>query len=775
MERYKRLAVFVGILLSLLFIHGVYGYFTDLTEPAVNQFRVKETTSYRVIHQLRDVDGVHYTVAFDETYEVPIGTPVSPEVTPYTGFTSPERQTVILNSFDLTTITYSYERVLVSLTITDPQFVTTATSTGYYAYGTEIHLIADATNNLGNPFVQWTNGVTSSDYTFTLLEDTTIGPDYAASYYVSFVPDNGDTIAPIRVIENTAVGSLPVATKDDCTCTTGDYHARGCTEVYKFEGWYLEPTFNTQVNESFVPTQDTTLYAKWNKIYFAEDGPVNFEGTNFIDTGVQMFNTLNAEKNFIVTFTVVSNNGYTSGDRGTIFTDMNEVAEPFPGVHFFTLGNTKYTMNVNILGNKVKDATTGYITGQSVVIKKVNGYIYYSYDGGPFVLINNFTDFDAYFDNHATFGAGTNASGNPYRYFKGTLSNMSVELIDPDSYTLHFDPNGGSGMMIDQNVLVGKTVEISANTFTYEDYKFSEWNTEPDGSGTSYTNHESIYNIASVGDVVTLYAQWIPATHYYVHFDANGGSGDMANQRFTYEGAPASLNANEFTKTDYMFMGWNTAADGSGTPYDDQAMIQDLSNIPDDVVTLYAQWMRIAYQHVGDAVFDGTSATFINTGVTFYSDQTEMEKDFIIRFTFKSVDSDVFTYTPKQPTLINCKNEASSAYPGFNIRINSETSTAVISPTSRWGGNTQNNPKNGVQTANAPIEFVYKRTGGVITLQYSYAGFESDVLTLYDQSSWTLDAYFNDPVAFGGYFDDQHNPGRFFKGTLSDMLILVDD
>lgn len=39
--------------------------------------------------------------------------------------------------------------------------------------------------------------------------------------------------------------------------------------------------------------------------------------------------------------------------------------------------------------------------------------------------------FSAYFNVPVTFGAGLDGSGNPFRYFKGTLSNMEI-LIEPD-------------------------------------------------------------------------------------------------------------------------------------------------------------------------------------------------------------------------------------------------------------------------------------------------------------------------------------------------------
>ena len=248
----------------------------------------------------------------------------------------------------------------------------------------------------------------------------------------------------------------------------------------------------------------------------------------------------------------------------------------------------------------------------------------------------------------------------------------------------------------------------------------------------------------------------------------------MADQRFIVDGNSKPLSENEFTRTNYVFKGWNTSPDGTGTHYDDLESVRNLSTTDGDIVTLYADWWKIEYSHPGTSVFDGTINTFIDTGVNIFS-STNINKDFEIRFTFNSVDSDIFTVSPTQPTMFNAKDESNNKYPGFNVRFNNNNRTKLY-PTSRWGGNgSTNTPSTGVDVANAPIEFIYKRHNGVITMQYSYEGFTSQEYTLITQSNWNLNQPFVTNVAFGGYFDGTNTPGRFFKGTLSDMIIIMDD
>lgn len=91
-------------------------------------------------------------------------------------------------------------------------------------------------------------------------------------------------------------------------------------------------------------------------------------------------------------------------------------------------------------------------------------------------------------------------------------------------------------------------------------------------------------------------AQWTANT-YTVQFDANGGTGTMGSQSFTYDDNPIALSANIFTRTGYNFTGWNTADDGTGTPYADKAEVKNLTAEPNGVVTLFAQWEEKQLTH----------------------------------------------------------------------------------------------------------------------------------------------------------------------------------
>lgn len=689
---------------SLLVIQGIYSYITKKTESLENTLTVTQEATCTVIHEFMDLNGTTYSEhSRNNINDLQIGDIIQPPVLDVEGFEAPQVQSVTIDKFS-NTVTYRYIRKQYTLTINNSTYVTTTTPSGTYYYGQTIHLVADATDGNGNPFVKWSNNETNPDYTFQLTKNTTIKPLYDETYIITYVPNNGSSSFTEEVIQTEPINTFPDVEYNDCSGGTGTYEQQGCTYVYKLLGWYKDSNFTNKVAESFVPTEDTTLYAKWNKVYFRNDGPVVFDGDDIIYTDVFLYNAENANKDFIVTFTVDDYTGYNPTNnkdkRATIFQDMNE-HDPYLGVQFFHDDNSYY-LNVNSSANnadRVKDPNTGYTTGQKVILKRENGIVSYSYDDGlTFTSTVNFSNFTAYFDYPATFGAGLDANKNPWRYLIGTLSDMSVEIIEPPTYT--------------------------------------------------------------------------------IHYDANGGTGSMNNQEFTYNDPAEPLTANTFTRTNYVFKGWNTAADGSGTHYDNEEEVRNLSNIDDDVVTLYAEWWKIEFIRTGDVVFDGTANTFIDTGLNIFS-STNIDKDFEIRFTFKSVDSDQMQYITgkqKQPTIFNAKDESNSTYPGMNVRFSGNITT--ITPTYRWGGSTTN--VGNIAVSNKPIEFIYRRKSNnnnekIITIEYKYNNYDSGERTTINQSSWSLNQPFATNVAFGGYFDGSNQPGRFFKGTLADISIIMEE
>lgn len=73
------------------------------------------------------------------------------------------------------------------------------------------------------------------------------------------------------------------------------------------------------------------------------------------------------------------------------------------------------------------------------------------------------------------------------------------------TYSISYEPNGGSGSMPNGSKTYGADYSIAANGFTAPtNYQFNGWNTEANGSGDSYSAGSSYSTNANL----TLYAQW---------------------------------------------------------------------------------------------------------------------------------------------------------------------------------------------------------------------------------------------------------------------------
>lgn len=124
--------------------------------------------------------------------------------------------------------------------------------------------------------------------------------------------------------------------------------------------------------------------------------------------------------------------------------------------------------------------------------------------------------------------------------------------------------------------------------FTNPGYTFSGWNTSADGTGTPYADGTTY----SFGADLYLYAQW---TENRVTFHENATPSDGVTS--TQLGAsPTNLDTFSsltpgFSNPGYAFTGWNTAFDGSGSPYADGSTY----NFTAGSTSLYAQWSPLTY------------------------------------------------------------------------------------------------------------------------------------------------------------------------------------
>ncbi len=190
------------------------------------------------------------------------------------------------------------------------------------------------------------------------------------------------------------------------------------------------------------------------------------------------------------------------------------------------------------------------------------------------------------------------------------LTGGSYVVIPQQSklYFLTFNANSGTGSMNTQVFPLGVSQAILYNTFTKNGYSFAGWNESADNSGTAYAEGEILTLTANK----QLFAQWT-VNHYTVSYHSNGGDGSMADQNFTF-GIPQDLDICSLSKEGYIFNGWNTKPDGTGTSYADNYTLSASEDLD-----LYAQWIPEEYT----VTFIANNGTTDQTSQTFYRDQSQ--------------------------------------------------------------------------------------------------------------------------------------------------------
>jgi len=209
-----------------------------------------------------------------------------------------------------------------------------------------------------------------------------------------------------------------------------------------------------------------------------------------------------------------------------------------------------------------------------------------------------------------TFSGWSTTLTGSVDYADGALCTLTDEAITlyavwtAEHYDITFNANGGTGTITAQEFETGIPETLTLNTtITRTGYMFSGWSTTTTGA-VEYANGAS-YTIGS--DDVTLYAVWT-AEHNDVSFNANGGTGTITAQDFTY-GVAQNLTLNTtITRTGYAFSGWSTTTTGS-VEYADGASY----TIGSDDVTLYAVWTA---EH-NDVTFNANGGTGTITAQDF--------------------------------------------------------------------------------------------------------------------------------------------------------------
>ncbi len=267
------------------------------------------------------------------------------------------------------------------------------------------------------------------------------------------------------------------------------------------------------------------------------------------------------------------------------------------GYFYFYAGGVCGSIDSNILQSTI---TNCYNTGSVTVSVTGSGYGNI-YVGGVCGLASSATITNCYNTGSVT-GSGT---GVQYLYVGG-VSGYNYDGTITNCYWLTGTASTGIG---DDGGTSDKVESKSAKEFASgevawllnSDQEDGPWRQTLSGGNDNYPTLDS-----TQGKVFQVMLDY---TDYY------------CNGSFTIPASPSRLG--------YTFNGWNTAADGAGTSYEEGAEVSNLDDEPNGTVTLYAQWTANEYT----VQFDPNGGEGEMTGQDFTYDETE------------SLTTNIFTHT----------------------------------------------------------------------------------------------------------------------------------
>ena len=242
--------------------------------------------------------------------------------------------------------------------------------------------------------------------------------------------------------------------------------------------------------------------------------------------------------------------------------------------------------------------------------------------------------------------------------------------------------------------ITGSRVTVLGNTgspiLAKTGYTFAGWNTAADGSGTSYVGG----NIFTINANTTLYAQWTPVgpTTYTVTYNKNGTSvtGNVpvdGSSPYT-PGSTVTVLGNTgspvLSRSGYIFAGWNTLANGTGTSYSPSSTFTINAN-----TTLYAQWTpvyTVTYNGntntSGTVPVDGSSPYTSGSTVTVLGNTGSLIKT---GFTFTgwntAANGSGTSYSPSSTFTINANTTLYAQWtPVYTVTYNGNTNTSGSVP-----------------------------------------------------------------------------------------------
>lgn len=308
--------------------------------------------------------------------------------------------------------------------------------------------------------------------------------------------------------------------------------------------------------------------------YKTKDSSGNYVGTNFVESNTKKYVIRTLKINTQV-FVDENNNGVYDEDDQLLHGEYTAQIRNNNGGGNSSFSTTGYHYN---------SATSQYDSpGRNTYYTAIEGEYWLSFEH----ILDAYTPYNlcpyGVGENHSNIHPDTKVSEKFNLSLDGTREvNITIGLqLKPNYYKIRYDLNGGHDRntgetFFDYVAKVGDNHQIQDEKIPkfLNPYHIptGKWNTEPDGTGTSYTEREIVNGGLSTtgGKTITLYAQWNKVDNYIVEYNRSGPNsvitGTMANDTVTV-GSAYTVKNNAFVHPNAEFAGWNSKQDGTGVSY----------------------------------------------------------------------------------------------------------------------------------------------------------------------------------------------------------------
>lgn len=264
-----------------------------------------------------------------------------------------------------------------------------------------------------------------------------------------------------------------------------------------------------------------------------------------------------------------------------------------------------------------KDSPAGYYSYAHVGNIRVFGIVTYDpADGRVYLnthsILDNMHDMLLYYPD-------INSMNHPTcETLQYKIPRDQIDVALENCYFVKYDANGGDGSMNNTLHTVGGEEKLQDNAFVRPGYIFTGWEERyEDGTTKSvYTDGQVINDVASKGDIVTLYAMW-EKNDYSVTY--NGNKPDFASSDMVGLSDPTACKYDEDVTLaaapslpGYTFGGWyfdSTCTEKLG----DAGQTFEKANFTTELngtITLYAKWTpntyTLTFDPAGGTIVSGT-------------------------------------------------------------------------------------------------------------------------------------------------------------------------